>query len=187
MSASRNKPTGLIADANVLIDYADSTMSVLKLISQHIAPIHVPSPVFQEVAQLSEEKAINLGINVVEPALEQALEAQAEQGSTSFQDRLCFVTVRDMGCSVLTNDVALRKACDNNGIGCLWGMEAMAILVKRITSPLSERWRLRSESPTLTILLPTASSNNFTTKYIHKFTVTMSSVQMKPPCLPRTK
>ena len=137
MSPSRNKPTGLIADANVLIDYADSMMSVLKLISQHIAPIHIPSPVFQEVSQLSDEDVAHLCINVIEPTLDQVLEAQAGYGSISFQDRLCFVIARDMGCSVLTNDVELRKTCNNDSIGCLWGMEAMVILVE--TNQLSPK------------------------------------------------
>ncbi|HUW84589.1 MAG TPA: hypothetical protein VMZ31_17540 [Phycisphaerae bacterium] len=48
----------------------------------------------------------------------------------SFKDWLCFVVARDAGWSVLTNDMALRKACDSTGVSCVWGMEAMAMLVE---------------------------------------------------------
>ena len=119
-----------MADANVLIDYAESGRSILALISRHVATIYVPSPVFGEVNKLSEEDAAHLGIDILEPTLDQALEAQAGEGPTSFEDRLCFVVARDEGWSVLTNDIKLRKECDNEGIACLWGMEAMALLVK---------------------------------------------------------
>ena len=130
MSSSGDKPAGLVADANVLIDYTESDRSVLALISRHIATIHVPSPVLEEVRKLSEKDAAGLGIVVVEPTLDQVLKAQAGEGQTSFQDRLCFVIARDASWSVLTNDTALRKACGSANISCLWGMEAMAILVE---------------------------------------------------------
>lgn len=130
MSPSGDKPAGLVADANVLIDYAGSDKSILPLVSRHIATIYVPSPVLKEVRKLSEKDAASLGIVVVEPTLDQVLKAQAGEGQTSFQDRLCFVIARDAGWSVLTNDMVLRKACDNAGIACVWGMEAMAILVE---------------------------------------------------------
>ena len=130
MSPSGQKPTGLVADANVLIDYAESARSVLALISRHVAVIHIPSPILQEVHQLSEKDAAGLGINIVEPTLGQVMEAQAGDGPTSFQDRLCFVIARDADWSVLTNDTALRKVCSATGIACMWGMEAMAILVE---------------------------------------------------------
>ena len=130
MSRAGKKPAGLVADASVLIDCAESDRSVLALISRHLATIHVPSPVLAEVRGLSEKDATRLGIDVVEPTLDQLLEAQAGEGPTSFQDRLCFVVAQDAGWSVLTNDTALRKVCDSAEISCVWGMEAMVILVK---------------------------------------------------------
>jgi len=129
MSGLRKKPPGLVADANVLIDYAESDRSMLSLISRHLARIRVPSPVLGEVDQLAESDAVSLGIVVVEPTLNQALEAEAGERPTSFQDRLCLVVARDGGWSVLTNDTALRRVCRDGGIPCVWGMEAMVILV----------------------------------------------------------
>ncbi len=116
MSSPHDKPTGLIADANVLIDYAQSERSVLALISCHVASIYVPSPVFEEVNKLSEKEVARLGINVVEPTLDQVLEAEAGDGPTSFEDRLCFVVARDGGWHLLTNDKALRKICQESSI-----------------------------------------------------------------------
>jgi rRNA-processing protein FCF1 len=129
MSRSLKKLTGLVADANVLIDYTESAKGVLALISTHVAAIHIPSPVLDEVHQLSEEDVSGLSINVVEPTLDQVMEALDGEGATSFQDRLCFILARDADWSVLTNDTALRRVCRDAGIACIWGMEAMAILV----------------------------------------------------------
>ena len=67
---------------------------------------------------------------VVEPTLDQLLEAQTGWKQVSFQARLCFVVARDGGRSVLTNDTALRKVCERAGIPCMWGMEAMVFLVE---------------------------------------------------------
>jgi len=130
MSPSRNKLLGLVADANVLIDYARSDESILMLISHHVGTVHIPSPVFEEVHDLSGKDITRLDIKIVEPTLEQVLKAQAGEGRTSFQDRLCFVVAQDAGWSVLTNDTALRNTCSGADIPCLWGMEAMAMLVK---------------------------------------------------------
>ena len=129
MSPAGQGLTGLVADASVLIDYVETDRSVLSLISRRLATIHVPSPVLEEVRALSNKDAAALGIDVVEPTLHQALEAQAGEGRMSFRDWLCFVVARDAGWSVLTNDMALRKACDSAGVSCVWGMEAMAMLV----------------------------------------------------------
>ncbi|MBN1556418.1 MAG: hypothetical protein JXA11_16885, partial [Phycisphaerae bacterium] len=101
-----------------------------------VATLYIPSPVLDEVQQLSEKDAFDLGIVVVEPDLNQLFEAQESDGPTSFQDRLCLILVRQEGWGILTNDKALRKACEDEGISCVWGLEAMAILVegKYITS-----------------------------------------------------
>jgi predicted nucleic acid-binding protein len=128
MNAAPKAPAGLIADANVLIDYAGSDRSVLSLISQHVGKISVPSPVFDEARAISEGDAASLGIEIVEPTLDQAVEATAGDGPTSFEDRLCLVVARDKECRVLTNDTALRKACGDAGVACVWGLEAMALL-----------------------------------------------------------
>lgn len=126
-----DKTAGLVADADVLIDYVDSDMGVLSLVSRHIAPVYVPSPVFEEVEQLNEKQATQLAISIIEPTLAQAMEAEAGRGVTSFQDQLCLIVARDGGWSVFTNDKKLRSCCKEAKIPCLWGLEAMVILVRQ--------------------------------------------------------
>jgi hypothetical protein len=68
---------------------------------------------------------------VDEPTFSQAEEAAVPgRGGTSFQDRLCLVAARDGGWACFTNDGALRRACEDAQIACLWGLEAMLRLVK---------------------------------------------------------
>lgn len=120
---------GLVADANVLIDYYGSDKSVLRLISRRLARIHIPTPVLEEVHGLTEKEAVDLAMEVVEPTLAQAVEAQARRGALSFQDRLCLAAARDAGWHLLTNDTTLRKASERAGVPCMWGLEPMALLV----------------------------------------------------------
>lgn len=129
MTAQPATLTGLVADANVLIDYAGAGLWVIGAIARHVAPVYVPSPVLDEVTQVTEAKCQRLRCEVIEPTLAQAAEAAAGTGSISFQDRLCLIIARDVRWQVLTNDRALRNACEEIGVGCVWGLEAMAMAV----------------------------------------------------------
>lgn len=51
----------LIMDANVLIDLCEADRTLIRLISQHVGPIHVPLPVLQEVDQIDEAQCADLG------------------------------------------------------------------------------------------------------------------------------
>jgi rRNA-processing protein FCF1 len=124
---------GLISDANVLIDYAKSTPSVLRLISQHLQQLYVASPVLAEVHDFSAEQIVKLGIKIVEPSLEQLAEAgelRQTKKSISGLDALCFVMARDHRWICLTNDKALRNHCTSSQVTCLWGLEIMIQLVR---------------------------------------------------------
>ncbi len=129
MKSSGDKPTSLVADANVLIDYAKSDKSVILLISRYLATVCIPTPVFDEIHELSKREAKSLKITLIEPTLSQAQEALVDEGPLSFQDRLCFIVARDKGWSVLTNDKNLRKTCESEDLDCVWGIEAMVPLV----------------------------------------------------------
>lgn len=124
--------SGIISDANVLIDYAKSAPDLLKLITEHIQKIHVPLPVLKEVDQLSVEDVQRLGIEIVEPTLPQLFEVssiRAEKPSLSSQDAICFIIARDNNWTCLTNDKPLRSFCSSNKISCIWGLEIMHLLV----------------------------------------------------------
>jgi hypothetical protein len=129
MSGPSTEVTGLLFNAEVLIDYVDADESVVVTIGQQIAPIHIPTPVLDEVDQVDEERAASLGLHLVEPTLAQVAEALPGPPTTSFQDRLCLVVARDGGWTCVTNDKQLRKACEAAGVSLAWGLEPLAWLV----------------------------------------------------------
>lgn len=75
MSQAPTIPTGLVPDANVLIDYVESDKEVLAVITHHLAAIHVPSPVLAEVRKLPAREVARVGVEILEPTLAQAMEA----------------------------------------------------------------------------------------------------------------
>lgn len=95
-----------ICDANILIDYSKSDISIIKKISEYYEEVCVPDIILQEVGIISDEEAKALGITIVETPLE--LE---EVPSLSYQDRTCLYYVKQNKWECLTNDKALRKHC----------------------------------------------------------------------------
>ncbi|RME21207.1 MAG: hypothetical protein D6798_18700 [Deltaproteobacteria bacterium] len=66
---------------------------------------------------------------MVDGTLEQILEAGAERGSLSFADRMCLILARDESWTCVSNDGPLRRACEADGVGVLWGLQLMLELV----------------------------------------------------------
>jgi predicted nucleic acid-binding protein len=119
----------LIIDANVLIDFTSTDLSVLALVAKHLGEVHVPLPLLEEVDQLDESLCGQLGLRVVEPSPDALVRAAAVRGQLSFQDHLCLVMAKESGLTCVTNDKALRRACSEEGISRLWGLELMIELV----------------------------------------------------------
>lgn len=120
----------LILDANVLIDYQQSDISVLTSVHKHIARICIPTLIIEEVDGLSMTECERLGLQVIEPELSQLTRAAATRGRLSFQDHLCLIVASDMGITCVTNDKALRSACETDGVRVLWGLQLMTSLVQ---------------------------------------------------------
>lgn len=120
----------LIADANVLIDYVGADASVLSLLARHAGALHIPAQVLVNVDGLDAVDCDRLGLIVVDPTLEQLLEAARRRGGLALDDHVCLVMARDHGWCCLTNDRALRNACGREGVPVLWGLEAMLGLVE---------------------------------------------------------
>lgn len=124
--------SGIISDANVLIDYAISAPDVLRLINTHLQKLYVASPISKEVNQLSSSEIRGLGLEIIEPTFVQLVEAnkvRIENPSLSSQDAICFVMAHDNGWACLTNDKPLRKICSTFNVACIWGLEIMLSLV----------------------------------------------------------
>jgi len=126
LSASGKKVRLLIMDACVLIDFLKADRTVFSLVAGHVGPVHVVSPIVEEVREINgQEELVELGLSVIEPEIEDAYTAANDAGTVSFQDRLCLLTAKRHGMICVTNDKNLRKLCDGEGVPLLWGLELL--------------------------------------------------------------
>lgn len=120
----------LLADADVLlIDYRDSDLTILKLVSDHIGPVRVLREVLDEAPGISDRQCTRLGIEIVRLETELMLEANNLPRSLSVTDRLCVVVCDHHSWTLVTNDRALRNVCKDRGIRLRWGLGLMVDLV----------------------------------------------------------
>jgi hypothetical protein len=56
-------------------------------------------------------------------------------------DRFCFVICRDNDWTCVSNDKALRRACDSAGVAVLWSLELLLELVKLGHLPADDAWQ----------------------------------------------
>jgi predicted nucleic acid-binding protein len=121
----------MIMDACVLIDFIKADRTVLELVVKHVGPLHVASPIVDEVHEIEDEnELVELGLIIVEPEIEDAFEAAGSSGPTSLQDRLCLLTARRHNFICVTNDKNLRQLCKQKGVEILWGLEILSELHK---------------------------------------------------------
>jgi len=120
----------LLVDANVLIDYLASDLSVLTLASRNLGDVYVLTTVLDEVDGLDVSDCERAGIRVLEPDLDQLTEATKKRSSLPVQDHLCLLVARMRSWVCVTNDGALRRACGEDGVTVLWGLEMMTELVR---------------------------------------------------------
>ena len=107
----------LLADADVLIDYRNSDLQILKLVGQHVGSVAVLSPVLDEVRGVSRRDCARLSITVAEVDTPRLLQAAVLETSVSFNDRLCFLMCREEDWTCVTNDGALRRLCARHDVG----------------------------------------------------------------------
>ncbi len=121
--------TVLLADADVLIDYRESELDILKLVVQHIGKVVVLAPVLDEVRGVTPTQCRQLGIEVVEVTTEQLVQASEGESRVSFNDYLCLITCRDDGWTCVTNDGTLRRLCEHHRVATRFGLGLMVDLV----------------------------------------------------------
>lgn len=88
------------------------------------------STVLDEVDGLDVAECERVGIRVIEPELETLVAATQKRSSLSVQDHLCLIVARTRSWVCVTNDGALRRACGEDGVTVLWGLEVMTELVR---------------------------------------------------------
>ena len=120
-----------VLDASVLIDYVKTELAVLELAVTHVGEIILPSLVVEaEVDQLDHQACIDRGFCWREPTLEQLFKAADRYGPLSFHDHLTRIVALEENAICVTNDVALRRACEKDDIELMWGLEVMVTLVE---------------------------------------------------------
>ena len=129
---SKANPTRfMIMDACVLIDYMNGEPDLFKLISSHIGPIYVATPILEEVDSIDFiEELEDLGLLPIEPEIEDVFTAEEMDGQTSFQDNICFLTAKRQSFTCVSNDTSLRRQCTNADVPILWGLELILDLTK---------------------------------------------------------
>lgn len=112
----------MIMDACVLIDYMNGEPDLFKLISSHIGPIYVATPILEELE--------DLGLIPIEPEIGDVFTANEMDGQTSFQDNICFLTAKRQSFTCVSNDTNLRRQCTDSSVPILWGLELILDLTK---------------------------------------------------------
>ena len=172
----RRPKIGFVVDANVLIDYANADLTVLALAARVIGPVHVPEVVIEKVSAVDVSDCDQLGLRIVQPTLEQLLEAGEKRGKLADDDWLCLILARDNGWLCITNDKALRVECAAVGVEVQWGLEPMLTLAARgelnTDEAESVAWAIHETNPAF---VTKAIVNEFKNKLRHL------SAKRRPP------
>ena len=127
--AADEAPTVLLADADVLIDYRDSDLGVLKEVGTCVGRLAVLSETLKEVRGVGRKDCKALGIEVIEPETPMLIEAAQQSSRVSFNDRLCFLVCRKEAWTCVTNDGALHRLCRRHKVKVRYGLGLMVDLV----------------------------------------------------------
>ena len=119
-----------IVDANVLIDYCESDLRILSLLSTDIDPVHIARSTFEKVEQLTAAAARKHHPTIVTPDFDTVFRASQERGALANDDRETLWLAKLNDCICITNDTALRRECGKEEVSCLWGLEPMKTLVE---------------------------------------------------------
>ena len=164
----RPAPRIFIADADVLIDFCDADASVLSILVRALGAICVASPVLAEVDNLDESAAASLGLRVIEPTYAMFAAEATKRGGLSSRDHLCLLMAKAEGWTCVTNDKALRKACGQEGVAVLWGLQMLGLAVEAGVLPGSSAEevarRISDANPLITASLVEA----FLDKYVRQ-------------------
>lgn len=120
----------LLADADVLIDYTKTDLSILTLVAQHTGKVYVLDEVLRTVDGLNKTKCKRHGITVIEADTELLLAAGKHSGALSFEDWLCYLACETEGWVYVTNDRALIRTCRQGKVQHRRGLRLMVELVR---------------------------------------------------------
>ena len=124
-----DRPSVLLSDADVLIDYRDSDLSILALVVEYLAPVHVLQDIVDEVDDLSPGRCEELGLTVIEVEPQVLLQLSALPRRLSRYDRLSLLVCQENDWICITNDRLLRRTCNEHNVRTRWGLQLMLDLV----------------------------------------------------------
>jgi hypothetical protein len=93
-------------------------------ICTYLGNVLFPSPLLDEIENVTEEELIELGVDVFEPDLEGTVEAEATSNKSrlSFHDALCLHTAERLQAICVTNDKLLMDACEKRSVNSIRGL-----------------------------------------------------------------
>lgn len=117
-----------MCDANILIDYLNAGEDCLQAACLY-AELIVPDVVLHEVRQLDYHAAREMGVEILEVALDLLVEAENRIPGCSMQDTVCFLLGRQNSWICATNDGRMRKQCIEDGVTTVRGFRLLADMV----------------------------------------------------------
>ena len=123
-----SKAGTVVCDANILIDYCQTDISILKLAAERCYDICIPSSVFHEVRQLTHEMLGELNLRKVDESFEQIMEAQNNRSALSVADYVCFLLAKNNNWTCATNEKALFNKCRKENVDVIRGLTLMVDL-----------------------------------------------------------
>ncbi len=158
-----------IVDSSVIIDYQLTKIEVLWMISEHMGRVLISSPILAEVNGLCAEDCPGLGLEVLEPSLEDYFEVTRNRPpGLSDEDTMCLVLSKRLDGICLTNDKALHKACQAEGVPSMWGLRPMLQLVEFCVLSPREALKIAHEIKSMNI--------NITDDVIDRFRLQLSAI-----------
>jgi hypothetical protein len=119
----------MIFDADVLIDFVKTDITVLDGIVKYIGHVYILEDTVKEVRDIeSIDELTERGLILIEVDIDDANAAGRITGSLSYQDRLCFLTAKRHNAQCVTNNKHLRNLCTCENISVIWGIEVLTIL-----------------------------------------------------------
>ena len=118
----------IVSDVNILIDFYETEPKLLRILCSEFT-VKVPQVVLDKVEQISNAKAQELGMEVVDTEY-LSIERQGI-GRLSFQDKMCAELAIDLNASCLTNDKLLKNTIENEGLKAYWAMQMILLFVER--------------------------------------------------------
>ena len=131
MSNHGPKSKSMVVDSDVLIDFIGVDRNIVSLIVRHVGPLHVISPVVDQVKDIDEEELIELGMVIIEPELADAFAAAVAGSPIGFEDFLCCLTAKRHGLICVTNDKNLQKRCKEDGVPVRRGLRLLIDLAAK--------------------------------------------------------